>query len=225
MRRSVSSPKELASQIDAEIRALPARDVPGVRAVRRRRSRELQQAPAEFVLAVARALLAEYGHRSAAYELIANHREGFQRIGERELEELGQGIDSWWSVDSFARTLAGLAWLNGQVSDELIRKWAHSGDRWWRRAALVSTVALNTRSQGGMGDTEKTLAICSLLVHDHDDIVLKALSWALRSLVAHDPGAVAGFLEQHQDALAARVKREVTNKLKTGLKNPRGRKV
>jgi 3-methyladenine DNA glycosylase AlkD len=52
-------------------------------------------------------------------------------------------------------------------------------------------------------------------------MVVKAMSWALRALVVHDPQAVRAFLSAHDDVLAARVKREVTNKLTTGLKNPR----
>jgi hypothetical protein len=40
-------------------------------------------------------------------------------------------------------------------------------------------------------------------------------------LVVHDPEAVEAFLAEHEDVLAARVKREVRNKLTTGLKNPR----
>ena len=126
-------------------------------------------------------------------------------------------------MDSFARTLAGPAWLNGQVPDELIYRWAGSEDRWWRRAALVSTVALNMRSRGGTGDVPRTLAVCRLLVDDHDDMVVKAMSWALRELVVHDPDAVRAFLAEYDDVLAARVKREVRNKLTTGLKNPRRR--
>ena len=59
--------------------------------------------------------------------------------------------------------------------------------------------------------------IAGRLVADHDDMVVKALSWALRTLVAWD--AVRRFLREHTDQLAARVKREVTNKLETGLKN------
>ena len=51
-------------------------------------------------------------------------------------------------------------------------------------------------------------------------MVVKALSWALRELVVRDPGAVRTFLDEHD--LAARVRREVTNKLQTGLKQPRG---
>jgi 3-methyladenine DNA glycosylase AlkD len=105
----------------------------------------------------------------------------FQHIGEVELEEIGQGIDSWWTVDAFARTLAGPAWLK-EVSDDLIQRWARSQDHWWWRAALVSTVALNLRSKGGTGDVKRTLGICHLLVGDHDDMVVKAMSWALREL-------------------------------------------
>jgi 3-methyladenine DNA glycosylase AlkD len=136
------------------------------------------------------------------------------------LEELGQGMDSWWTVDAFARTLSGPAWLAGQISDELILGWAGSPDRWWRRAALVSTVALNMRSQGGKGDTPRTLRVCRPLAADPDDMVVKALSWALRELVPHDPQAVRAFLDENEAALAGRVKREVSNKLRTGLKNP-----
>jgi 3-methyladenine DNA glycosylase AlkD len=205
----------------AEIRALPVRNSPNVRVIRRRYSRQLGQAGPEYVLDLARALFREHGQRGLACELIANHRAAFGRIGEAELEEFGQGINSWGSVDGFARLLSGPVWLKEQVSDELIHRWARSEDLWWRRAALVSTVALNVRSHGGMGDVPRTLEVCRMLVDDHEDMVVKAMSWALRELVVHDPDAVRAFLQEHEDVLAARVKREVRNKLATGLKNPR----
>jgi 3-methyladenine DNA glycosylase AlkD len=220
-RVTFEDPQEVASLIDAEIRGLEVANTPNMRAVRREHSVMLQAAPPEFVLDVARMLLKNPHYCWVAYELIADHPSAFQRIGEAELEELGQGINSWSSVDAFARTLAGPAWLKQQVSDDLVHRWARSDDRWWRRAALVSTVALNMRSHGGMGDVERTLGVCRLLVDDPDDMVVKAMSWALRALIVHDPPAVAEFLDEHGDVLAARVKREVTNKLTTGLKNPR----
>jgi 3-methyladenine DNA glycosylase AlkD len=218
---SLNDAKDVASKIDAEIHALPVWNTPNERTIRRKYSRKLNQASPEFMLNLAKVLLKNYGYRGLPYELVRNHRAAFQCIGEAELEELGQGINSWWSVDSFARTLAGPAWLKGQVSDTVIHKWAHSQDRWWRRAALVSTVALNMRSYGGRGDVPRTLEVCRLLVDDHDDMVVKAMSWALRELVVHDPDAVWEFLRDHEEALAARVTREVRNKLTTGLKNPR----
>jgi 3-methyladenine DNA glycosylase AlkD len=214
------SAEAVARSIDAEIRALPVRNTPSVRAVRRDYSRRLREADPAFVLVLVHALLEKYDQRWVAYELIGGHEGAFRRLSEDELEALGQGINSWGSVDSFARILSGPAWRDGLVDEDLIHRWAHAQDRWWRRAALVSTVALNVRSHGGTGDVPRTLAVCGLLVDDRDDMVVKALSWALRELVVHDPAAVEAFLEEHDAVLAARVKREVRNKLKTGLKNP-----
>lgn len=216
------SPHSLASAFDAEMRALEVPNTPNARAVRRKYSRMLKKAAPEFVLAMARELF-DTGHRWAAYEILAAHKPAFRSLGEAEIEEFGQGINSWWTVDAFARTLAGPAWLRGQVSDALIHQWARSPDLWWRRAALVSIVTWNVRSHRGPGDVPRTLAVCRILAADREDMVVKALSWALRELVVHDPGAVREFLEDHEQVLAARVKYEVGNKLKTGLKNP-GRK-
>ncbi len=199
---------------------LPVRNTKSIRAVRRRYSQTLRAAPAKLIFRLAMNLCKVDGFRWIAYELIRGHRAAFESLGLAELEELGQGINSWWTVDAFARTLSGPAWLHRQVPDELFLKWARSSDRWWRRAALVSTVALNMRSQGGEGDLVRTLQICRMLAGDQDDMVAKALSWALRELVMHDPGAVEEFLDVQEQALAARVKREVRNKLRTGLKNP-----
>jgi 3-methyladenine DNA glycosylase AlkD len=213
--------RSLASKIDEEIRALTVRNTPNVRAVRKKYSRLLKDADAALILDLAQELVHTCGYRSPSYELIRSHRAAFKRIGEAELEDFGQGINSWWSVDSFARTLAGPAWLKGQVSDAVIHRWARSEDLWWRRAALVSTVALNIRSRGGSGDVRRTLEVCRMLADDHEDMVVKALSWALRELVVHDPASVREFLDAHDSILAARVKREVSNKLETGLKNPR----
>ncbi|MCP4661176.1 MAG: DNA alkylation repair protein [bacterium] len=51
--------------------------------------------------------------------------------------------------------------------------------------------------------------------------VVKALSWALRELAKRDPEAVREFLAEHRGTLAARVVRDLTDKLTTSLKNLR----
>ena len=204
------------------MRALPVKNTLAERAALRGYARRLAAAPPEFILTLAKELI-RLGDdcRWLGYELVAGHRAAFRLVGEAELAEFGRGINSWWTVDAFARTLAGPAWLKGQVSDGLVLGWAHSPDRWWRRAALASTAALNMRSYGGLGDVSRTLAVCRVLAGDPDDMVVKAMSWALRELVPHDPAAVQAFLDEHEHDLAARVKREVRHKLTTGLKNPR----
>ena len=63
--------------------------------------------------------------------------------------------------------------------------------------------------------------ICRKLIADRDEMVIKALSWALRELSKRDPESVRKFLREYDGELAARVVREVNSKLQTGLKNPR----
>ena len=77
------------------------------------------------------------------------------------------------------------------------------------------------RSQGGYGDTDRTLAVCELLAGDAERMVQQGLSWALRELVIHDAPAVAAFLTTHETEVSARTRREVHNKLSLGLKTPR----
>jgi 3-methyladenine DNA glycosylase AlkD len=143
-------------------------------------------------------------------------------VAEAQVERLGQGIASWEAVDTFACYVAGPAWRERQFDDEVIYRWATASDRWWRRAALVSTVALNCQARGGRVDTARTAAVCRLLVDDRDDMVVKALSWALRELVKRDPQAVAEFIADHRARLPARTRREVATELTTGLKRPHG---
>jgi 3-methyladenine DNA glycosylase AlkD len=215
------SPIELASAFDNEQQALSIHNTASERALRRKYSALLRTASPEYVLGFAKALFFGHGQRWQAYEVIAGHKAAFHCLNAELLEEFGQGINSWWTVDSFARTLSGPAWRDGLITDQMVIKWAQSPDLWWRRAALVSTVAFNVRSQGCQGDVPRTLLICRLLIADHEDMVVKALSWALRELVYFDPHAVEGFLAEHGQVLAGRVKREVGNKLRTGLKNPK----
>jgi len=215
-------PAAVAAEIDRAVRALPARNAPSIDRLRKAFSKRLEACPGAFVLDVGRALTTGYGYRSGiCYELIRNHRDAFGRLGRDELEELGHGINSWGSTDSFARHLAGPAWVRGQIGLDDVTAWAGSSDRWWRRAALVATVGLNSRVSGGTGDATRTLAVCRILVDDRDDMVVKAMSWSLRELIVWEREAVVDFLDEHGERLAARVAREVRNKLETGLKNPR----
>ena len=214
----MSHASQIAADFAAEVESLSVRNTASVRKLRQRLSASLSGDPPPLVFRVASDLMGDFGQRWVAYEVIANHEGSYLQLDDGIVERLGSGIDSWHTVDAFARILAGPAWRDGLIADETIFRWARSTDRWWRRAALVSTVALNVRSHGGTGDVKRTLALCSRLVSDADDMVVKALSWVLRELVVHDAGSVTRFLNEHENQLPSRVKREVRNKLETGLK-------
>jgi hypothetical protein len=213
--------RTLVAEIEARVAVLPVRNTATLRSLRREYSQRLKPLPASDVLKIAAALIARRRvPRFLGDELIAARPDALAILDLPLLERLGSGLASWDQVDCFACYLSGPAWREGRLDDRAIQAWARSHDRWWRRAALVSTVPLNVKARGGRGDARRTLHICSLLIDDRDDMVAKALSWALRALIEHDAPAVRRFLEQHHDRLPALVRREVRAKLATGRKNP-----
>jgi len=201
----------------AELRALPQRKVPPVRAIRKALSAQLRAVGARDVVAIGAALAREEP-RWLGYEVVTRHRAALASLTLRDIERMAI-LDSWYAVDAFGLYIGGPAWRDGQIGIVAVKRWAKSGDFWWRRAALVSTVPLNQKSHGNGYRTDDTLAICALLIDDRQDMVVKALSWALRVLASRDPKAVRAFLDAHAGRLAARVKRETNTKLVTGTKN------
>lgn len=220
-----SSVAQVTTEIHARVQALVSPNTADIRNLRREFSKLLAKAEPEFLLDLAFRLmkLPGFEFRFIAYELVQHHRAAFASLNAPTLEKLGHGMDNWAVVDCFGCYLAGPAWREQQISDSVIRRWASAKDRWWRRASLVSTVALNNKARGGGGDARATLMICRLLTNDRDDMVVKALSWALRELSKRDSSSVREFLKEHEGKLAPRVAKEVNTKLKTGLKNPRQR--
>ena len=217
-----SPPIVAVEEVADAINSAASRTVPELRRVRRDLSRRVRHQPAQSVVALAEALLhVNDVPRWFAYELVHHHPQARSMLNVSTLERLGDPMSSWGEVDPFAIYLSGVAWREGLITDEDVLLWADSSSRWWRRAALVSTVPLNTAARGGEGDTARTLLICDALRTDRDDMVVKAMSWALRELAKRDPGGVTVYISENDTVLPKRVLREVRNKLETGLKNPR----
>jgi 3-methyladenine DNA glycosylase AlkD len=211
----------LAREIRSRIAQLPVPNTPAVRAIRREFSRRLASVAPDSVVQLALRLLTENSDllRFFSYEIVSHHRLAWDQLTTADLLKFGKELNCWSAVDSFAILLSGPMWAEGRLSDKLIAAWARSKDRWWRRTALVSTVALSRR--GDPDDLRRVARLCALLVPDRDDMVVKALSWALREMAKKHPAEAANFLAKHKLALSARVTREVSNKLTTGLKTPR----
>jgi 3-methyladenine DNA glycosylase AlkD len=213
--------RELVAEARRELARLPHSDARSVRAVRRKYSKQLAQASPQIVRTFVKGLLDDAGwaERVIAFEVLAQHKGAFNLVNDRLAGQMARGLADWPSVDLYGVTVLGQAWRTGLVTDARIVAFAQSRDRWQRRLALVATVPLNIRARGGTGDPARTLRVCRMLLGDSDDMVVKAMSWALRELAKRDLKAVEEFMLNEVDRLHSRVKREVTNQLKTGLKS------
>jgi len=154
-----------------------------------------------------------------AYELLWKNKRALKNLNQSQILKLGQTLDNWVSTDSFSTMIAGWHWREGTLPDEQILDWLKSDNYWFRRVAVVCTIPLNQKSKGGTGDAKRTLMVCEKVIDDRDDLVVKALSWALRELSKTDGQAVEGFIAKYQERLQSRVVREVKARLETGRKN------
>ena len=214
---------EIAATVQ-ELLMLTSKGVPALRTVRQRLSARLRSAPGHAVVAVGLGIASSASMRPVrarwiGWELIARHPAAHRRLDIQQVEALGMGNASWDEVDTFGIYIAGPCWMRGQINDQDIQRWAASDDHWQRRTALVACVCQNTRAHGGRGNAAATLMIATLLLDDRHDMVVKAMSWALRSLIHWDREAVAQFVKMHDSRLAARAKRETTIELRAGTRS------
>ena len=217
----MSASQDTAARFRSDIAALPKRDTPNLRALRKSWSQALKAESGAHVIAIAEALEAVSPQEGKwlAYELIRHHKAAFAEVSPLVIERFVERAASWYAVDALGTILTGALWASGRLSDATVDAWSRSDGRWLRRSSLVATVGRNAVKP----DPERTFAICLRLADDRDDMVEKAVSWALRWLAQKDRGAVEAFLAEHGERFRPRVRREVGRKLATGLKTPRRR--
>jgi len=154
-----------------------------------------------------------------AFEYLQIEKNLYKALTEDFIESIEKNLDNWLSVDYFGAIVVGCAWRENLISTEKVKRYLTSKDFWIRRIAIVATVSLNQKARGGHGDSKRTIEICRLVVDDHHEMIVKALSWALRELAKMDDESVIDFIDEYKNRLHKKVLREVKNKLKTGLKN------
>jgi len=154
-----------------------------------------------------------------AFEYLQLEKNLFKSLTENFIDSIEKNLDNWLSVDYFGALVVGCAWRENLLGNEKVKNYLKSDNFWIRRIAVVATVSLNQKARGGTGDSKRTLEICRLVVDDHQEMIVKALSWALRELAKIDKESVADFINEYEGKLHKKVLREVRNKLELGTKN------
>jgi 3-methyladenine DNA glycosylase AlkD len=146
-------------------------------------------------------------YKHCAPDLTKGHFEGWRR-----------GLHNWEMTDGLGWVMA--LWLLGDPDTRLDYLWELIADEdvWSRRLALVATTPIN-RGHTGFTIPDLTLELVDRAKAERHPMITKAVSWALREMTKSHPDQVAAYLEENREVLASHVVREVSNKLRTGLKS------
>lgn len=101
-------------------------------------------------------------------------------------------LKSWSAADEFSINVFGPLLLRYPAATlELLRAWNRSPNRWKRRAS-VAAFARKIEASGRF--TEDALRLCDALIWDRDDLVQKAVGWALKDTMRGNRRQVYAYL-------------------------------
>jgi 3-methyladenine DNA glycosylase AlkD len=162
--------------------------------------------------------------RAMAMELLNQYPHHIPSLTWDHFERWRFQVDNWVLADGLGSTVLG-PWLAASPDDRLDYLWylIETEHTWSRRGALVATTPINDgRADSTLPDM--TLELIERVKEERDPMITKAVSWVLRVLIKKHADRVSDYLEKNRDVLAAHVVREVTNKLRTGLKSGKGKR-
>lgn len=120
-------------------------------------------------------------------------------------------VNNWDLVDSSAHKIIGQAILDGVIGEKLLDTLADSKNMWKRRVAIIATMAMI-----GVGQYDATLRIAKKLLSDKEDLMHKAVGWALREVWKKDPKRCEEFLLAHYSRLPRTTLRYAIEKMEEG---------
>lgn len=108
-------------------------------------------------------------------------------------------VNNWDLVDVSAPTLGQQLFTperGSESTDTYLAELAAADSLWMRRASVLYTFAALS-----IGQIQPTLTSCERLVYDSEDLINKAVGWALREVGKRDIEALKDFLRAHISAI------------------------
>jgi 3-methyladenine DNA glycosylase AlkD len=127
-------------------------------------------------------------------------------------------INNWDLVDLSAHYILGKAIYDGIQEKAILDTLAHSPVLWERRVSIISTFYFIHK-----GNIDDTLRLSKVLLSDKEDLMHKAIGWALREAWKKDAPRVEEFLQENylhlpRTTLRYAIERMEENKRKRFLK-------
>ena len=120
-------------------------------------------------------------------------------------------VNNWDLVDLSASRILGMAVYSGLASYSVLDELAVSKNMWYRRVAIIATMA--SIKYGVYGPT---LRIAKKLLADKEDLMHKAVGWALREVWKRDAKICEDFLIKNYKNLPRTTLRYAIERMEEG---------
>lgn len=154
--------------------------------------------------------------KTLATDMAVRKRKQFEKSQWQLFSMWLDDCEGWALVDNLCCDLLSEFLLRWPELLDKTDNWARSKNLWKRRAALV--ILVRPARDGHF--SAALFQRLEFLAADHDPMIYKAVSWALRSAITAERAKVERFLHDHSSVLKPVVIREVRTKLDTGRKSP-----
>lgn len=174
----------------------------------RKVAKKFRQAPMSEVIDLLQSPVHE--HRlTALFIMVDQYRRGDEQI-KKQIASLYHKnrayVNNWDLVDSSAPYIIGDYLINH--SPNVLFRLASSKSIWDRRMAVISTFAFIKENQFDL-----TLKIADMLLNDKEDLIHKAVGWALREVGKKDTQKLLDFLDHHANKMPRTALRYALEKL------------
>jgi 3-methyladenine DNA glycosylase AlkD len=124
-------------------------------------------------------------------------------------------VNNWDLVDQSAYKILGAYLLEKAEKKQILYDFAKSQNMWFRRVAIVSTMAFIKKNQ-----LEDALAIAKILLQDKHDLIHKATGWMLREVCKQNERVFLQFIKENRGEISKATFRYAVEKIeKSKLKN------
>jgi 3-methyladenine DNA glycosylase AlkD len=127
---------------------------------------------------------------------------------------VNNNVSNWASCDTLCNHTIGTFIEMYPTFLEELKRWAHSDNRWVKRASAVSLIIPAKR--GLFADD--IFEIADILLHDSDDMVQKGYGWMLKSTSKPYPDRVFEYVNSHKATMPRTALRYAIEKLPTEMK-------
>jgi 3-methyladenine DNA glycosylase AlkD len=157
----------------------------------------------------------DWRERTIALQWVFRIRKQYQASDFPRFEQwLEKYVDGWGSCDDFCTHAFGHLINAFPEHIPIVKTWAKSDNRWFRRGAAVVMIYGIRRKQGFSDSFE----IADLLLLDDDDLVQKGYGWMLKEISNKDPFPVFEFVMQRKGRMPRTSLRYAIKKLEPHLR-------